>query len=88
MRRLHHDLAALPQGFVPEAVAGLDLRTEAGCAAARLRLATNLARCLKAETLMRCCRALGIQHITSGHQAAHALAAATIASPASERGRH
>jgi hypothetical protein len=76
----------LPRHFVPDAVAGLDLRTEAGCTAARLRMATDLARSLKADTLIRCCRAAGIRHVTTGHQAAHALAAATIQSPSGERG--
>jgi hypothetical protein len=66
MPRLSHDFGALPKGFVPNAVAGLDLRTEAGCAAARLRMATSLARSLKADTLVRCCRALGMRHVTTG----------------------
>jgi hypothetical protein len=80
------ELAVLPRHFVPDAVAGLDVHTEAGCAAARLRMATNLARSLKADTLIRCCRAAGIRHVTTGHQAAHALAAATLPAPTSERG--
>ena len=80
------ELAVLPRLFAPDAVAGLDLKTEAGCAAARLRMATELARSLKADTLIRCCRAAGIRHVTTGHQAAHALAAATLPSPTSDWG--
>ena len=84
--RTTHELAVLPRMFVPDATAGLDLKTEAGCSAARLRMATDLARGLKADTLIRCCRAAGIRHVTTGHQAAHALAAAAFPAPTSERG--
>ena len=79
------ELAVLPRFFIPDAVAGLDLMTETGCAAARLRMATDLARSLKADTLIRCCRVAGIRHVTTGHQAAQALAAATLPAPTSER---
>jgi hypothetical protein len=84
--RTAQQLAVLPLAFVPDAVAGLNVQTDEGCAAARLRLATDLAGSLKASTLISVCRALGIRHVTQGHQAAHALAAATIQSPSSERG--
>ena len=80
MRPLH-DLAALPRLFVPDAVAGLDVETTTGCATARLRMATDLARSLQADILLRCCRAAGIRHVIQGHQAAYALAAAAIPTP-------
>jgi hypothetical protein len=86
--RTSHDLAALPRSFVSDAVAGLNLQTEAGCASARLRMATDLARSLKADTLIQVCRALRIRHVVTGHQAAHALAAATISAFSGEGGSH
>lgn len=71
-------LAALPRAFLDDAVKGLDLTTETGRATARLRVATDLARHLKAATLVKACRLNGIRHISSGHQAAHALAAIAV----------
>ena len=84
--RSSYELAMLPRSFVPDAVAGLHLQTEADCTSARLRMATELARSLKADTLIRCCRAAGIRHVSTGHQAAHALATATIPAATSKRG--
>lgn len=80
MRPLKH-LASLPRLFVHDAVAGLDVETTTGCATARLRMATNMARSLQADILLRCCRVAGIRHVTQGHQAAYALAAAAIPTP-------
>ncbi len=54
------------------------MSTDAGRSAARIRMAADLARCLKANTLVSCCRANGIKHITTGRAAAHALASITI----------
>src|SRR4051812_6899924 len=81
-------LAALPRTFLDDAVQGLDLTTETGRTAARLRVATDLARCLKAATLLKACRANGIRHITAGHQAAHALASLAVPALPSAEGRH
>jgi hypothetical protein len=73
------ELVALPATFLPNAAKGLDLTTPAGRDAARLRLATNLARNLLADTLLAACRANRIRHVRTGHAAAHALAAVAIA---------
>ena len=54
------------------------MATDAGRSAARLRVATSLARNLKASTLVASCRANGIRHITTGVAAAHALASISI----------
>ena len=67
--------------------ATIGFTAETDCAAARLKLATDLARTLTADALIKACRAAGIRHVVSAHQGAHALAAATIQSPSSERGR-
>lgn len=82
------ELAALPRTFLTDAVKGLDLTTETGRAAARLRVATDLARSMKAATLLKACRANGIRHVTAGHQAAHALAAIAVPALPGAEGRH
>jgi hypothetical protein len=76
--RTRAELAALPRLFVPDAVDGLDVSTESGLAAARLRLAVDLSRSLKASTLVAVCRAHGLRHISTGVAAAHALASLTL----------
>ncbi len=82
------ELAALPRTFLDNAVEGLDLTTEAGRTTARLRVATDLARCLKAATLLKACRANGLRHIGTAHQAAHALACVAVPVLPSAEGRH
>ncbi|MDO9714026.1 hypothetical protein [Paracraurococcus lichenis] len=81
-------LAALSRAHVPAAIAGLDLQTEEGCIAARLRLATSLARSRTTEALLCTCRVLGMRHVAQGHQAAYALAVVAIPSPASREELH
>jgi hypothetical protein len=80
------DLAALPRYFVADAIANIDTSTETGLAAAKLRMATELGKCLKASTLIAACRVHGIKHIVAGHQAAYALA--SIAFVTSKVGSH
>ncbi|MDO9712381.1 hypothetical protein [Paracraurococcus lichenis] len=81
-------LAALSRAHVPAAIAGLDLQTEQGCTAARLRLATSFACAMTTEALLCTCRVLGMQHVAQGHQAAHALAVVAIPSPVSREEMH
>ncbi|MDO9713640.1 hypothetical protein [Paracraurococcus lichenis] len=76
-------LAALSRAHVPAAIAGLDIQTEEGCIAARLRLAASFARSLTVEALLAICRVLGMRHVAQGHQAAYALAVVAIPAPAS-----
>lgn len=76
--RLRDDLRFLPPGCAAEATAGLDLTTGAGRAAARLRVATRLARRLTDATLLAACRARGLRHVSTGVAAAHALAALAV----------
>ena len=82
------ELVALPTTFLPRAAAGLNLTVEADRAIARIRLATALAKNLLADTLVRACRAHGIRHIRTGHQAAHALAAVAIPAIVRQEGTH
>jgi hypothetical protein len=82
------ELAALPATFLPNAAKGLDLTCADDRAAARLRLATALARALLSDTLVRACRIHGIKHVRSGHQAANALAALAVPVTASIEGTH
>ncbi len=72
------ELRDLPRSYAAEAARGLDTSTPDGCAAARLRMAADLARFMKAGTLVRAARVAGIRHVTAGHQAAHALASAAF----------
>jgi hypothetical protein len=55
-------------------------------AAARLRLATTFARIYSSGALIRACRARQMRHVFTGHQAAFALAEATLRSTSSRRG--
>jgi hypothetical protein len=80
------ELAALPRYFVADAIASIDTSTEPGLAAAKLRMATELSKCLKASTLIAACRAHSVRHVVTGHQAAYALA--SIAFATSKVGNH
>ena len=68
-------------------LADADLTTETGYAAARLRLAIDLARTQTAKALIQACRVRQMRHVLTGHQAAYALAVATLR-PSSRRRRH
>ena len=74
------DLATLPISYLSDVVQthALDLTTEEGRSTARLQVAVALAKGLKAKTLIQACRAHGIRHVNSAHQAAHALASTAI----------
>ena len=72
------ELQALPQTFAASAGAGLDLSTDTGRDAARIRMAADLVRCLKAPTLRRACRANGLPFVRTGSAAARALATLAI----------
>ncbi|MCB4825496.1 hypothetical protein [Roseicella aerolata] len=79
-------LASLPAKYLP--TAGADLTTEAGCAAARLRMAAALSRSVEGTTLLQCCRAKGLRHVCTELAAAHALASLAIPHPSSQGETH
>lgn len=76
--RPRDSLRHLPRNCTVEAIAGLGLATDAGRRAARLRVATRLARRLTDATLLAACRARGLRHVSTGVAAAHALAALAV----------
>ncbi|MDO9713860.1 hypothetical protein [Paracraurococcus lichenis] len=78
----------LSSDFLRSAACRVDLTTGPGRASARLLIAIELGRTMEAEHLIRVCRAHGVRHICTGHQAAHALAALCIPVLPKVEGRH